>query len=286
MERIIYCIDEYLEKMGLESLDPVTANKILEDEGILNDNQVRPGKPIRDLLRKGRLPHAYQVRGKGSTWVIPHSKRIYIQQQDKKLANQNDIKSQMKSAEIAIYGENDCKQILESLETARKNYQPEKVKYLLIAEAPPDNVERFFYYESVSKHDYLFLGVIGVLYPEIKNEYLANKRDKGIKRKALVKLKDDGFYLLDLFEMPLSCSGGNYTNQVESLTKRIDEVIEEDTVIILIKVTVYDAVFSALIERYENVVNERIPFPAQGGQKVFHQKFSNALGLKNIMVSG
>jgi (p)ppGpp synthase/HD superfamily hydrolase len=31
--------------------------------------------PLRRLLREGQIPHAYQVRGKGSEWRIPHSRR-------------------------------------------------------------------------------------------------------------------------------------------------------------------------------------------------------------------
>jgi hypothetical protein len=72
---IIRKIDEFLEKTGKESTDPVEANEILEKAGLLSDSNTRRGKPFRDLLRKGLIPHAYQNGGKGSSWVIPHSRR-------------------------------------------------------------------------------------------------------------------------------------------------------------------------------------------------------------------
>ena len=48
--------------------------------------------------------------------------------------------------------------ILKQLETARNKYKPEKIKTLVVGEAPPDSIDRFFYYEDVKKADYLFLG--------------------------------------------------------------------------------------------------------------------------------
>ena len=77
--------------------------------------------------------------------------------------------------------------ILKQLETARNKYKPEKIKILIIGEAPPEWIDRFFYYEDVKKADYLFLGIIGVLYPDLKNQYMVNKRNRVIKEKILKK---------------------------------------------------------------------------------------------------
>ena len=49
------------------------ANALLDKAGLLKDNPQRPGLPLRNKLRKGELPYAYQVAGKGSEWVIPLS---------------------------------------------------------------------------------------------------------------------------------------------------------------------------------------------------------------------
>ena len=37
----------------------------------------------------------------------------------------------------------DILQLKKQLEKARQKYKPERVKYLLVAEAPPDSLERF-----------------------------------------------------------------------------------------------------------------------------------------------
>jgi hypothetical protein len=71
---IISFLDAHLLKTGKPSIDAVQANALLGKAGLLNDSLDRPGKPLREKLRKGQLPHAYQVGGKSSNWVIPISK--------------------------------------------------------------------------------------------------------------------------------------------------------------------------------------------------------------------
>ncbi len=75
MSAITNFIDDYLTKSGRADIDPVEANTLLAKAGILKDSKDRPGKPLRDLLRKGQLPHAFQEGGKGSSWTIPHSSK-------------------------------------------------------------------------------------------------------------------------------------------------------------------------------------------------------------------
>ena len=73
MNTISQFLDEYLQKTGRESIGAVEANALLDKAGILKDNPQRPGLPLRNKLRKGELPYAYQAAGKGSEWVIPLS---------------------------------------------------------------------------------------------------------------------------------------------------------------------------------------------------------------------
>lgn len=73
VQRMIDRIDKYLEKNNLEYVNPVVAGALLDRAGLLNDSTHRPGLPLRNLLRDGMIPHAYQPGGKGSGWVIPHS---------------------------------------------------------------------------------------------------------------------------------------------------------------------------------------------------------------------
>lgn len=73
IQTIIAFLDEYLLHSGQISINPVLANKVLAKAGLLLDNPYRPGKPFRDLLRDGQIPHAFQSGSKGSVWIIPHS---------------------------------------------------------------------------------------------------------------------------------------------------------------------------------------------------------------------
>jgi len=73
IKTIIDAIDAYLEKTEKTIIGPVEANVALEQLGILDDRAQRPGRPLRVLLREGLIPHAYQVLGKKTAWVIPHS---------------------------------------------------------------------------------------------------------------------------------------------------------------------------------------------------------------------
>lgn len=70
IERIIKAIDEFLERNHQKITTPVEINPYLESKGLLNDSASRPGLPIRKILRKGQIPHAYQI---GVNWQIPHS---------------------------------------------------------------------------------------------------------------------------------------------------------------------------------------------------------------------
>jgi len=70
IDRIIKAIDKFLEMKHQEITTPVEINPYLETKGLLNDSTSRPGLPIRKILRKGQIPHAYQI---GVKWQIPHS---------------------------------------------------------------------------------------------------------------------------------------------------------------------------------------------------------------------
>ncbi len=83
IQLIIQKIDEFLEKSGKSSTNPVEANEMLARAGLLKDSDLRPGLPLRNSLRTGQIQHAYQSGGKGSSWVIPHSigkKKVFLLQ--------------------------------------------------------------------------------------------------------------------------------------------------------------------------------------------------------------
>ena len=91
-------------------------------------------------------------------------------------------------------------------------------------------------------------------------------------------MKADGFYLLDLSDLPLSLMTDDLSSQLPKLVRKIKKVSDKQTKIILIKATVFDTAYDYLKQKgFENIVNIRIPFPGQGGQKNFQIKFNEAL---------
>ncbi len=277
MKALIEYLDTYLIQTGQVSIDPVQANAILAKAGLLLDSRDRPGKPLRNLLRKGQFPHAFQSGGKGSGWTIPHSSKQTINSSNYSTLTQPTKKIHQPKGEPKILKTGDISELKTQLEKARLKYKPNEVKYLLIAEAPPDSIERFFYYDNVDEKDYLFLGIVQSLYPDLKDKFLATGRSSVIKNEILLKLKSEGFYLLDLSELPLSLLIGNLSSQLSILINKVKKVAGKQTKIILIKTSVYDTAFRSLQEEFENVVNIRIPFPLYDGVKLFPIKFEEAL---------
>jgi hypothetical protein len=156
---------------------------------------------------------------------------------------------------------------------ARNKFKPPQIKTLLVAEAPPCSLDRYFYFEDVPTQDSLFLEVMGVLYPDQKVRYLVSGRDPDLKRELLESFKEDGYWLMDLSEIPTSLLNDPIGGCVPSLLKRMEKDIESNTQIVLIKANVYDTCYEPLISNGYKVHNERIPFPGSGQQRVFREKF-------------
>jgi hypothetical protein len=118
---------------------------------------------------------------------------------------------------------------------ARNKYKPAHIRTLLIAESPPCDLDRYFYFENVPKQDSLFLEIMGVLYPELKAAYLASKRDSHLKAELLEHFQSDGYWLMDLSEVPHELTGGDPAQALPDLLERIRKAADKKTHIILIK---------------------------------------------------
>jgi hypothetical protein len=167
----------------------------------------------------------------------------------------------------------DIEFLKETYIAARNRYKPRHIKVLLIVEAPPDSLDRFFYFEDVKKQDSLFLEIMGILYPDQKAEYLASGRDTELKKELLQAFRTDGFWLMDLSEVPLSISGNSLESCVPHLLERLNKYIDKTTPVVIIKTNVYDLCYSVLRAEGYNVVAERMPFPGSGQQRIFREKF-------------
>lgn len=148
---------------------------------------------------------------------------------------------------------------------AARRFKPEKVKLLLVAEAPPGAVERYFYFPEVTEHDSLFRYVVRAI--------LKTEATRVNKAELLGELRDRGVFLVDLKRDPVD--GTSLRDAVPDLLRRVKLLAPEK--IILIKATVHDAAYLPLVEAGLPVVAERVPFPGSGQQRRFEEAFARAL---------
>jgi hypothetical protein len=145
---------------------------------------------------------------------------------------------------------------------------PEPVKLLLVAEASPAALDRYFYFADVQVQDSLFRYVVrGVL---------GEEPDRQTKKAFLMALQAKGVFLIDLKPDPVD--GSNLSDYVPGLIRRARKLDPQR--IILIKATVHDAAYGRLLEAEMPVINERIPFPGSGRQTEFGTAFARALKAK------
>jgi hypothetical protein len=150
---------------------------------------------------------------------------------------------------------------------AASRYRPSKVKLLLVAEAPPCTPGRYFYFEHMDQHDWLFRYVWEAL--------TGDKPDRTRKAEHLAALRDAGVFLIDLHEESISQPTlTDLRPMVPGLLKRCAEL--KPAHIILIKSIVHDVAYEPLIAAGLPVIDARIPFPASGQQKKFLSGFRQA----------
>ncbi|MGA2403430.1 MAG: hypothetical protein ABSG91_17270 [Syntrophobacteraceae bacterium] len=164
----------------------------------------------------------------------------------------------------------------------REKYRPKQgIKYLLIAESPP-NCEgtdfRFFYNPDNEKYDFMFRNVMRVIFPEFDTEYR-----KGMKHQYLEKFCQAGFYMIDATDEPVNRLKGK--QKLEAIRKdwegklaEIESIISKETPIFLITKNVFTVFYQRLRENgYTVRHNEPIPFPGQGHQVRFREVFKRYL---------
>lgn len=151
---------------------------------------------------------------------------------------------------------------------AARKYQPERVRLLLVAEAPPCATDRYFYFETVDKHDWLFRYVWEGLTGE--------KPDREQKAAHLAAMRDAGVFMIDLHEDHVEQPTLTQLRPcVPGLVERCRGLKPE--AIVLIKSIVYDASYAAVRDAGLPVVDVRMPFPASGQQPTFLKLFRQAL---------
>ncbi len=152
---------------------------------------------------------------------------------------------------------------------ASARYKPQHVRLLLVAEAPPCTLDRYFYFEDVKVHDSLFRYVYRGLFGELPTR--EGKPD------CLTRMREAGVYLIDVSRDPIA-DGAKVRLTDEQLSAMVPRCAKlKPDAVILIKSNVYDLTYGSLIKGGFNVADSRMPFPASGQQKKFETLFAEAL---------
>ena len=171
---------------------------------------------------------------------------------------------------------------LEYFKTQSEKYLPKKIKYLLIAESPPNDIRNFFYYDGQEpKNQMFFQNIMKAIYSEhCANDYICRK-------KLLNKYKEDSFFLIDAVD--------NYEikdfilDDFPKLVERLIDfnkknLIDSKTKIILIKKLVCE-LLKEPIENNEDIIFDKskgvgeVGFPRFFSDTLFMDVFQNYLEL-------
>jgi len=151
---------------------------------------------------------------------------------------------------------------------AADRYRPDDVQLLLVAEAPPSALDRYFYFEDVLTHDSLFRYVVRGVLGETPN------RDKA---PYLDELRARGVYLVHLCEDPFASRREVVPGCVPGLVRRCRALAPRR--VVLVGATTYDHAYDALDAAGLPVVDVRLPYPGSGQQRRFLEGFALALRL-------
>lgn len=155
-------------------------------------------------------------------------------------------------------------------EAAAAKYKPEQVELLLVAEAPPSAVDRYFYFEDVPDQDSLFRHVVRAV--------LVIEPDRAAKAKQLGRLADRGVFLIDLKPEPKQ-PGEKFDAYVPDLVRRA--VALKPRHVITIKSNVCELTQQHLRTAGLRVVDERVPFPGSGQQRRFLVRIRGRLWIRS-----
>lgn len=163
----------------------------------------------------------------------------------------------------------------DSYESAADYFAPEKTNLLFLAEAPPSSVERYFYYPDVRTNDWLWIGLMKAIYGgQFEEVFLERFR----KMKWLKRFQSDGYRLIDVMDEPFH-PDDSQKDRKELVKNHLNYIVDEireinPNQILIIKVTVYDALYQDLKNCGLPVVNARLPFPSSGRQTEFQYQFA------------
>ncbi len=152
---------------------------------------------------------------------------------------------------------------LEIYRREAKNYKPDNIKVLFVAESPPPlkkgEKPRYFYFKENKGPDLLFSSVVKAVYD------IDYKKNPELKAKLMKKLREDGYFLVDVCEYPLRKNddrNAHIRKNLPDLIERLRDLRNDKMKIVLIKNNVFDILNGRLTKLAFNVLNRRrIGFP-------------------------
>ena len=145
---------------------------------------------------------------------------------------------------------------------AAQRWRPEHIDLLLVAEAPPSALDRYFYFDDVPTHDSLFRHVV---------EAVLGEKPTRDKAPYLDALRERGVFLVDLSVDPFDDRKEAIPRCVPDLVRRVRELRPGH--VVLIGAAVYDAAYDVLREAGLPVADLRLPYPGSGQQRRFLDGF-------------
>jgi len=142
-------------------------------------------------------------------------------------------------------------------EQAAARYRPESIATLLVAEAPPSALDRYFYFEDVNIHDSLFRHVV---------EAVLGEKPTRDKAPYLDELRERGWFLIHMSEEPFR-DRAVLPPLLPDLLARCEQLRPRRVVIVGARL--FDLLRGPMREAGLPVVDVRLPYPGSGQQRRF-----------------
>ncbi|MGB3777498.1 MAG: hypothetical protein WA960_04010 [Tunicatimonas sp.] len=173
---------------------------------------------------------------------------------------------------------------------ARQKYTPNKIKVILITEAPPPfDRHRYFYFEQVRRGDSFFLELMKVLFPEEVNAFETVKQLRAEKAYFLERLQEEGYLLLHAHDEPLpgttaASRAQTYRENLPQLMATLLKLGSPRTPIVLVSAVVYRAIAADLRGSGFNLIHDQlIEYPNSGQQLNFRRKLKPLLRREQLL---
>ena len=169
-----------------------------------------------------------------------------------------------------------------SYDSLRKQYKPAHVTLLLVAESPPPSADipssrHFYRSDRVRRDDRLFVNTIRALYPEAMEQ--TETAIEAEKERWLRRLQQDGVYMIEALtvsqkhEVTKKQRQERIMEALPDLERRIKELVDDTTGIILIKSNVFDVAATPLRDAGLRVLNtELVDYPGRFNQPAYREK--------------